>query len=82
MPDISECRIVHCPDRAAPHDLARFVAEHHVGGGPMRIALGREISLVADRRIRTKRRVIATLYPFQWIGARSRIMPRPRAPRE
>jgi hypothetical protein len=68
MPDVRERRVVHCPDHEASHYLASFVAEHQVGDGSVRIALGLPISIVADRRIRIERRVIAKLYPLEWIG--------------
>src|ERR1035438_4809365 len=65
MTDISERRVVHCPEREDSHLLAAFVAAHRAGDGSLSIALRLPIKLFAAWKLSLERRGVASFYSLQ-----------------
>jgi hypothetical protein len=69
MIDICVRRVVRRPERDALNCLAAFVAGHRVRDGKVRISLRLPSGIFATSRSSIARRVIATFYPLQSLGA-------------
>jgi hypothetical protein len=70
LTDISERRVVLCPEREAAHHLAAFVAAHRAGDGSLNIALRLPLKVFAAWKLPFERRGVASFYALQSIGDR------------
>ncbi|MGD0471879.1 MAG: hypothetical protein ABSB70_01525 [Candidatus Velthaea sp.] len=70
MTDISERRVVLCPEREAAHQLAAFVAAHRAGDGSVNIALRLPLKVLAAWKLPFERRGVASFYALQSTGDR------------
>jgi hypothetical protein len=68
MSDISERRVVLCPEREAAHHLAAFIAAHRDVDGSLSIALRLPIKLFAAWTLPFARRGVASIYSLQCAG--------------